>query len=231
MVHAARAGFKAIEPTSEGPVGGSMYRRIRTAAFAVVIAVLLSGLALAQRRDDDDNNDSNNHKDRQHESKRDHDQDRDHDRDDHDVRRGKSDPPGWSHGRKTGWGDHDVPPGQDKDRDRDDHRWHDRDDRDGNWRNQGAYRNDGNNYPYSRGGQGGYGNNPGYSQGYQDGSRVGQSDMAHGKPFNSYPRGAYRTSDHGYHSGYGNKGAYQQSYLRGYETAYRSSYRRASGRY
>ena len=145
-----------------------MYRRIRTAAFAVVIAVLLSGLALAQRRDDDQ--DYNKDKDRQHESKRDHDRargrdhdrdrdrdhdrdrDRDHDRDDHDFRRDKSDPPGWSHGRKTGWGDHDVPPGQDKDRDRDDHRWHDRDDRDGNWRNQGAYRNDGNNYPYSRGG-------------------------------------------------------------------------------
>ena len=221
-----------------------MYRRIRTAAFAVVIAVLLNGLALAQGHDD--SQDYNKDKDRQHESKRDHDRDhdrdrdrdhdrdrdRDHDRDDHDFRRGKSDPPGWSHGRKTGWGDHDVPPGQDKDRDRDDHRWHDRDDRDGNWRNQGAYRNDGNNYPYSRGGQGGYGNsNPGYNQGYQDGSRSGQSDQAQGKQFNPRPRGPYKYSDHGYHSSYGNKGAYQQSYLRGYETAYRSSYRRASGRY
>jgi hypothetical protein len=221
-----------------------MYRRIRTAAFAVVIAVLLSGLALAQRRDDDDN-DSDNHKDRQHESKRNHDhdrdrdrdrdrsrhrwhdRDRDHDRDDHDFRRAKGDPPGWSHGRKTGWGDHDVPPGQDNDRDRDDHSWHDRDDRDGNWRNQGAQTT----IPTAGGGQGGYGtNNPGYSQGYQDGSRVGQSDMTHGKQFDPYPRGAYRTSSHGYHSVYGNKGAYQQSYLSGYETGYRSSYRRASGR-
>jgi hypothetical protein len=160
-----------------------MYRRIRTAAFAVVIAVLLSGLALAQGHDDDQ--DYNKDKDRQHESKRDHD---------------------WDHDRDHDW-DHD------KDRNRDDHRWRDRDDRD------------------VRGGQGGYGNsNPGYNQGYQDGSRVGQSDMAHGKPFNSYPRGAYRTSDHGYQSGYGNKGAYQQSYLSGYETGYRSSYRRSSGR-
>ena len=161
-----------------------MYRRIRTAAFAVVIVVLLSGLAMAQRRDDDDDND---HKDRQHEIERDHDRDRD------------------------------------RDRDRDDHRWSDRDNRDGNWRNQGVY------------GNGGYGNNTanraGYNQGYQDGSRVGQSDMAHGKPFNSYPRGVYRTSDHGYHSSYGAKGDYQQSYLSGYETGYRSSYRRSSGRY
>ena len=42
-----------------------------------------------------------------HNAGHDRDFDRDGDRDDHDRR-----PPGWSHGRKTGWGDCDVPPGQ-----------------------------------------------------------------------------------------------------------------------
>jgi hypothetical protein len=198
-----------------------MYRRIRTAAFAVAITVLLSGLALAQPRDDD--KDYNNHKDRQHESKRDH--DRDHDRD------------------------------RDRNRDRDDHRWRDRDDRDGNWRNQGAYGNRGwrrgdgdaddryrgnqgyygnypygNNYPYGRGR--GYGNNnPGYSQGYQEGLRTGQSDMARGKQFNPNPRGDSKYSDRGYRSVYGNKGAYQVAFLRGYEVGYRAGYRGGYGGY
>ena len=44
-----------------------------------------------------------------HNASHDRDFDRDGDRDDHDRR-----PPGWSHGRKTGWGDCDVPPGQAK---------------------------------------------------------------------------------------------------------------------
>lgn len=215
-----------------------MYRRIRTAAFAVAITVLLSGLGLAQPRDDKD--DYNNHKDRKHESKRDHDRDHDRDRDrDHDRDRDR---------------DHD----RDRDRGRDDHRWRDRDDRDDHWRNPVAYGNGGwrrgdgdaddlggyrgnhgyygnypyGNYPYGGGSRAGYGNsNVGYNQGYQDGSRVGQSDMAQRKQFDPYPRGAYRTSDHGYHSGYGDKGAYQQSYLGGYEAGYRSSYRGGYGRY
>ena len=185
-----------------------MYRRIQTTAFVVGIAILFSGLALAQHPDDD--NDSSHHKDRQHESKRDH--DRDHDREHHDngLHKGQ-----YKHDGDTDRDDHGR---YERHRDQDDHHWRDRDDRNGNRGNQGTY------------GNAGYANNPGYNQGYQDGSRVGQSDMAHGKPFNSYPRGVYRTSDHGYHSGYGNKGAYQESYLRGYETGYRSSYRRAPGR-
>ncbi|PYX59510.1 MAG: hypothetical protein DMG73_08585 [Acidobacteria bacterium] len=44
-----------------------------------------------------------------HNAGHDRDFDRDGARDDHDRR-----PPGWSHGRKTGWGDCDVPPGQAK---------------------------------------------------------------------------------------------------------------------
>ncbi|MBW3625738.1 MAG: hypothetical protein KY468_20275 [Armatimonadetes bacterium] len=50
-------------------------------------------------------------------------------RDDDDDRR--STPPGWSRGRKTGWGGSDVPPGQAKkrDRDRDDDRFDDRNER------------------------------------------------------------------------------------------------------
>jgi hypothetical protein len=59
-------------------------------------------------------------RDRHHDHDRDHDRDpfrahhRDHDRDDRDFRRAKGDPPGWSHGRKTGWDDRDVPLGQAK---------------------------------------------------------------------------------------------------------------------
>jgi hypothetical protein len=46
-------------------------------------------------------------KDRDHHADRDHDRDGDHDRDNNDKR-----PAGWDKGKKTGWGDCDVPPGQ-----------------------------------------------------------------------------------------------------------------------
>ncbi|HZQ92629.1 MAG TPA: hypothetical protein VFA60_12605 [Terriglobales bacterium] len=73
---------------------------------------------------------------------RDHDRDdrwrRDHDRDDHFRHANSGTPPGWRHGRKTGWGNCDLPPGQAKkqgchstwvnhrDRDRDRRIWRDR---------------------------------------------------------------------------------------------------------
>ena len=59
---------------------------------------------------------------------------------------------------------------------------------------------------------------------------MARSDAAQGKPFNSYPRGPYQASDHGYNNSYGNKGSYQQAYLNGYEAGYRSSYRGGYGR-
>lgn len=81
------------------------------------------------------------------------------------------------------------------------------------------------NYPNGRWGHSGsLARTQGYNQGYQDGSRVAQSDSSHGKPFQPYPRGDYRASDHGYHSGYGDKGTYQQFYLSGYEHGYRARY-------
>lgn len=93
-------------------------------------------------RDRDHDHDSD--KDRDHHHAKDRDKDRDHDRDaDHDRDRdrdhdrdARNTPPGWKHGKKKGWGDCDVPPGQakkmgcDGDHDRDDrvaHRHHDRD--------------------------------------------------------------------------------------------------------
>ena len=106
--------------------------------FWMTLVILLGlGLAaspvLAQSRGHDKNKDRDDRverRDRDHD--RDRDRDRDHDRDrarrhdldddrdrDHDrdpffARGDHSRPPGWSHGRKTGWGDCDVPPGQAK---------------------------------------------------------------------------------------------------------------------
>jgi hypothetical protein len=45
---------------------------------------------------------------------RDRDRDHDRDRDDPFARRDRDRPAGWSHGRKTGWGNCDLPPGQAK---------------------------------------------------------------------------------------------------------------------
>lgn len=67
-----------------------------------------------QLRDNDGDHDRDHDRDKSprhvgHNAGHDRDFDRDGDRDDRERR-----PPGWSHGRKTGWGDCDVPPGQAK---------------------------------------------------------------------------------------------------------------------
>jgi hypothetical protein len=59
-----------------------------------------------------DRDDDRGH-DRDRDNDRDHDRDGDHDRDDHGNHVADSSrPAGWSKGKKTGWGDCDVPPGQ-----------------------------------------------------------------------------------------------------------------------
>src|SRR5258706_16021656 len=56
-----------------------------------------------------------NDKHETHDRDDDHDRGRDHARDGHGHdKQAKSTPPGWSKGKKTGWGDCDVPPGQAK---------------------------------------------------------------------------------------------------------------------
>jgi hypothetical protein len=202
-------------------------KRIKMAAIAAAVTILLSGAALAQNRDKDDHYRAN--KDRQHEYKRDHDRDKDRNRDrnnsqwrrDHDRawRNRNANTSGW-HGGNSPYsrypnGAYGYPTGAY-----------------GYPNGAYGYPNGGyRNYPGTYGRGGGYANNAGYNQGYQDGARVGQSDMAQGKPYNPYPRGVYRTSDHGYHSGYGDKGAYQQAYLSGYEAGYRSANRGGFGGY
>jgi len=75
-------------------------------------------------RDRDNDRDRDKDKDRDHRADRDRDRDRDHDRDN------QARPAGWSKGKKTGWGNCNLPPGQAKKnggcnngrRDRDDRR-------------------------------------------------------------------------------------------------------------
>ena len=86
--------------------------------------------ARAEHRDHDRDHDRD-HRDREHRHSHDFDRDR-HDRDRHDYRAERGTPPGWSHGKKKGWGDCDAPPGQarkhgcdsGKDRDREYRRAH-----------------------------------------------------------------------------------------------------------
>lgn len=89
--------------------------------------------ARAEHHDRDRDHDRD-HKSSEHRRSHHFDRDR-HDRDDHDFRADRGTPPGWSHGRKKGWGDCDAPPGQAKkhgcDGDRDDYA---RDDRDHHYR-------------------------------------------------------------------------------------------------
>src|SRR5438874_10527275 len=63
-------------------------------------------------RDHDRDRDRDHVRDRDHDRERIRHRDRDRDDDDRNSFRGDHRPPGWSKGKKTGWGDCDVPPGQ-----------------------------------------------------------------------------------------------------------------------
>ena len=94
-------------------------RRMSIAA-AIVLSLTLSGVAFAKdhgraefKRASWDKHDNDRNHDRDRDHVRDH--DRDHHSDFRDHHAGpKSTPPGWSKGRKTGWGNCDAPPGQAK---------------------------------------------------------------------------------------------------------------------
>ena len=85
--------------------------------LVILLGIGLSTPALAEGRGHDKDHDRDDH--RVEHRDRDHDRDHvrayrhDHDRDHH-LRRTHADPPGWSHGKKKGWGGCDVPPGQAK---------------------------------------------------------------------------------------------------------------------
>lgn len=61
--------------------------------------------------------------------------------------------------------------------------------------------------------------------GYQDGVRVAREDQWSGKPFQPYPRGAYRWADHGYRYEFGDRNAYRQRYADGYRDGYMAAFR------
>ncbi|MGI9103876.1 MAG: hypothetical protein ACR2IF_15660 [Terriglobales bacterium] len=84
-------------------------------------ATLVTGTAFARDHDRDrDRHDRDRHALRDRDHDRDHDRDRDRARDARREHRNgvfaqnNGTPPGWSKGKKTGWGDCDVPPGQAK---------------------------------------------------------------------------------------------------------------------
>ncbi len=104
-----------------------MHIRISRFLLALALSVTMvpmSALADKGHGNDGKHTDRDDNRDRDDRGRhdRDHDRDdrlrhdRDHDRDDHrnHFRNNGDRPPGWSHGKKTGWGDCNLPPGQAK---------------------------------------------------------------------------------------------------------------------
>jgi hypothetical protein len=85
----------------------------------------------------------------------------------------------------------------------------------------GGYYPEGGSYP-NRGSWGG----PAYNFGHQDGASVARSDIYSHKPFNPNPRGRYGDEDHGYSRQYGSIDAYRAQYTAGYRAGYQSVLRR-----
>jgi hypothetical protein len=65
--------------------------------------------------------------------------------------------------------------------------------------------------------------------GYQDGMQVAREDSWHGKPFNPYPRGRYR-SGRGYRDEFGDRHEYVEHYSRAYHEGYERGYQNNNGR-
>ncbi len=224
-----------------------MLRKMRTAAFAVAVTLVLGGLALAQYRDSDDyyyNRDNgaqarqygyqNGYRDGLHKGKH---EGRENDPGDFRSREWDSASRGYQswmgplglfqQGYRDGYragfrsGYQSVH-----------HRWGDGDgDADDRVYDRGGYGvydgggygdygsgSYGNNRPWF----GGAGYNGAYNFGYQDGSSVAREDIAKGKPYNPNPRGRYDDEDHGYHREYGDKNAYKAQYANGYRAGYES---------
>jgi hypothetical protein len=59
-----------------------------------------------------------------------------------------------------------------------------------------------------------------YQTGYQDGSGVAQRDIARHNRYNPNPRGQFDDEDHGYRREYGSKDQYKSEYAAGYRAGY-----------
>jgi hypothetical protein len=211
-------------------------QQMRMAAFLVAVTLALSGLAMAQYRDGDD------------------------DRDDGYYRQGN-----WGqasqYGYQSGYRDG-VEKGRHEGRENDPNDYRTPDWRQAtrgyqSWMGsvgayQSGYRNgyqngfrEGFNSAYRRGdgdgdrddirpvydgggdpwGGGRFGNQA-YDFGYQDGATAGRGDRYEHKPFNPTPRGRYEDADRGYNRAYGDINAYRRQYASGYRAGYQSSYGR-----
>lgn len=64
-----------------------------------------------------------------------------------------------------------------------------------------------------------------YRYGYDDGATAARSDFEKRKSYNSRPRGRYDDRDHGYRREYGSKDQYKAEYTNGYRAGYNANYR------
>ena len=67
--------------------------------------------------------------------------------------------------------------------------------------------------------------NVAYRFGYDDGATAARSDLELGKSYNSRPRGRYEDRDRGYRPEYGSKDRYRGEYANGYRAGYDANYR------
>ncbi len=70
--------------------------------------------------------------------------------------------------------------------------------------------------------QTGYEGNVAYQFGYEDGVAVARADIQNGKRYNSKPRGRFDDCDHGYRRQYGSKDQYKAEYANAYREGYDS---------
>lgn len=68
-------------------------------------------------------------------------------------------------------------------------------------------------------------------QGYRDGSEQGVKDARSGHRYDPRRTDHYEDADNGYHSEYGDKGAYKRAYRDAYLRGYDDAYRQYGGRY
>jgi hypothetical protein len=198
-----------------------MFRIARMTSYALAITLLMSGIALAQYRDDDDyygrGNPAqarqygyqNGYRDG---ARHGHHEGREHDPYDHrtpewrETTRGYQSwmgPVGWyQRGYQEGYND------GFRNAYRSASGWRGGDGPD--WRFYGGWSD---------------GNDVAYHFGYQDGSMVARSDIEKEKSYNSKPRGRYDDRDHGYRREYGSKNQYKADYTNGYRAGYDASYR------
>jgi hypothetical protein len=65
---------------------------------------------------------------------------------------------------------------------------------------------------------------PGYREGYARGQRAGAEDARRGQSFEFTDESDYRRADDGYHSSFGNRDRYRESFRYGYQEGYRAGY-------